>query len=54
MAVSLKMLYTCISEGTTMKYYGTKEGILATLNQSDLSEYEGVTIKLVPAVNYLV
>jgi len=39
---------------STMEYFGMKEGIVVTFNQYDLFEYEGVTIKLIPAVNYMV
>jgi predicted AAA+ superfamily ATPase len=39
---------------SAMDYFGLKEGVIVTHDQSDLFDYEGVTIKLIPAMNYLV
>lgn len=38
---------------SAMDYFGIKEGVIVTHNQSDLFDYEGVTIKLIPAMNFL-
>ena len=39
---------------SAMDYFGMKEGVIVTHNQSDLFEYEGITIKLVQAMKFLV
>jgi predicted AAA+ superfamily ATPase len=38
---------------SAMDYFGMKEGVIVTCDQSDLFDYEGVTIKLMPAMNFL-
>ena len=39
---------------SALDYFGMKEGVIVTHNQTDLFEYEGVTIKIIPAWKFMV
>ncbi|HDJ33589.1 MAG TPA: ATP-binding protein [Bacteroidetes bacterium] len=36
-----------------LDYFGLKEGLIITYNQRDVIEYEGVTVRLLPAMDYM-
>lgn len=39
---------------SAMDFFGMQEGVIVTYNQSDLFDYEGALIKLIPAIKYLI
>ena len=39
---------------SAIDYFEMKEGVIVTHDQSDLFDYDGVTIKLIPGMNFMV